>query len=522
MPKVKIADIIIDDRVREDLGDDYEQLRDSINSRGLINRVIVNKKDSSLVDGFRRLSCCKELEWKEIEVKFYEDLSPLEKALIELEANLHKTLTWNERAKLRAKIHRLNQELHGKAVKRHDVNSLGQKIEGWGLEDTAKLLNISPATLSQDIGLSQDIKDFPELVDIQTRRQALKAVNRIQEVAILSQLAKIDAEEAPDSQVPYTMFHGDAIKIVKEKIGDETIDLVVFDPPWGIGINEIASARGIKGEKTSYEDDSEETAVDLATQLLPELYRVMKEDAHMYMFIGIQYKDFYIDLLTNYTVMQENLRLWKRIFPQQIGTLKELEKELKAIQKLRSWKFHVEVSPLIWVKEGGGFTDFDHKFMPRYEALLFCSKGIKKQFNDAVSNVFEVNRPLTTERIHTQEKPIELIQRFIKISTQPNEIVLDPCAGSFSTTIAATLTKRRSIAIESDEMCYAKGLARVSGLLSDNEPESPPETPFVDKLKELTAKGYKELDPGSVEWKYYWDSNPDEQEEMLAWKKDKK
>ena len=516
MPKIPINKIIIGERAREDLGDDYEQLRDSINSRGLINRICVNKEDLSLVAGFRRLSCCKDLKWEEIEVKFYEDLSDIEKALLELEENIHKGLTWDEQAKQRTKIHNMFQEIHGKATRGHESS-------GWGLEDTARELNISAATLSQDIGLSGDMETFPDLTNIQSRRQALKAVTRIQEIAILSQLAKIDAEEdGSDVQTPYTIYHGDAIKIIKEKIEKETIDLVIFDPPWGIGVDEIASARGPKGEKTSYGDDSEKTAVDLASQLLPELYHVMKEDAHMYMFVGIQYKDFYIDMLTNYSVMEWQLYIWKQIFPQWIGILKELEKELKTLQKLRSWKFHVEVSPLIWVKEGGGYTDFDHKFMPRYETILFCSKGIKKQFNEAVSNVFEVNRPLTTERIHTQEKPIELIQRFIKISTQPNEIILDPCAGSFSTTIAATLTKRRSIAIEKDEICYAKGLARVSGLLAKGEPEPPPETPFLDRLKESTSEGYKELELGSVEWKFYWDSHPEEQEEMLAWKKDKK
>ena len=467
MPKVKVADIIIEDRARVDLGDDYEQLKESIRDRGLINQICINKEDMTLVAGFRRLSCHKDLEIKKIEVKYYEDLTPIEKALLELEENIHKNLTWNEQANLRTKIHLLHQEVHGKAVKGHASN-------GWGIKDTATLLNISEATLSQDLKLNGIIDTVPDLVNIQSRRQALKAVDRIQEVAILTELAKRDAEDNEDEenhQVPYALHHGDAIKIIKDKLDDEVIDLVIFDPPWGIDIGEIASSRGPKGEKTSYKDDSEGTAIDLAAKLLPELYRVMKEDAHMYMFIGIQYKDFYIDMLTNYTAMETQLRTWKQIFPQWRETITILQNDLKEIQKERTWKFHVEVTPLIWVKEGGGYTDFDHKFMPRYETILFCSKGIKKQFNNAVSNVFEVNRPLTTERIHTQEKPIELIQQFINISSQPNEIVLDPCAGSFVTAIASTLNKRRSISIELDDTCFAKGLARVSGLLEIEEDE---------------------------------------------------
>ena len=98
MPKVKLADIIIEDRARVDLGDDIDQLKDSIEARGLINAIVINKKDLNLIDGYRRLTCCQELGWKKIDVRFYEDLSDIEKALIELEANLHKTFTWNEQA----------------------------------------------------------------------------------------------------------------------------------------------------------------------------------------------------------------------------------------------------------------------------------------------------------------------------------------------------------------------------------------------------------------------------------------
>ena len=197
----------------------------------------------------------------------------------------------------------------------------------------------------------------------------------------------------------------------------------------------------------------------------------MKEDAHMYMFIGVQYRDYYLDILTNFDTLLKRIDLWKMFFPEADKSLSAFKKEVEKAQKSRDWKFHVEEVPLIWVKEGGGYTDFEHKFMPRYEAVLFCSKGIKKRLNEVTSNVFEIQRPLTTERTHTQEKPLELIQKFIKVSTQPHEIVLDPCAGSFVTTVAATLLHRRSIAIDDDEICYVKGLSRVAGLLESGETE---------------------------------------------------
>ena len=127
--------------------------------------------------------------------------------------------------------------------------------------------------------------------------------------------------------------------------------------------------------------------------------------------------------------------------------------------------------PLIWVKEGGGFTDFETKFMPRYEMILFCSKGLRR-LNSVCSDVLDFRRPLSVERIHTQQKPLKLLQLLIRLSTVPNEIVLDPCAGSFATSVAATLIGRRSIGIEADIDNYNKGLEWIRRVEFDSSTES--------------------------------------------------
>lgn len=462
MPKIKIDKITITSRARQDMGDDYDQLKASIKNRGLIHPILLNKKDMILVAGFRRLSCHKDLGLNTIEVQYKEDLDPLQKKLYELEENIHKNLTWDEQAKLRAEIHELYQKIHGKAIK-------GHKSEGWGIEKSAELLNVSTTMISQDQALVAAMEILPSLQGMQSRRQALKVLDKVKETAILTELARRDAEKDEMVNVPYLLYCGDAVDIVKDKIEEETIDLVIFDPPWGIDVHRIASSRGPRGEKTSYKDDTEETAIKLTMSLLPELYRVMKDDAQMYMFIGIQYKDLYMDILTNFEKSIEMADIMMQWYPPLKESLTQLDAAITNMREHRSWKFHVEEVPLIWVKEGGGFTDFENKFMPRYETILYCSKGKVRPLGEPTSNVFIINRPLTTDRYHTQEKPIDLIEKLIKLSTQPNQIVLDPCAGSFVTTVAATLSKRRSIAIDNDKEAYAKGLARISGLMAEDE-----------------------------------------------------
>ena len=468
MPFIQISKIIITERARKELGDDYEQLKESIRLRGLFHPICISKEDLELVAGYRRLRCHIDLGLEKIEIKYKEDLTPIEKKLIELEENIHKELTWDEKAELRTQIHALQQEVYGKATRGHEST-------GWGLENTAQDLSVSTATLSQDLRLTRALEQIPELRGVASRRQALKAIDRLEEVALLTALANIDAEEGKDAvskKQPYLLINGDARKEMPKRIDDEVVDLTIFDPPWGIDSHIIASSRGPKGEKTSYADDTTTTAVTIAFDLLPELHRVMKSDAHMYMFIGIQYRELYYDFLTNFLDFSRHIQVWKLFMPSMSKFLDRLDAQVEELRKLRDWSFHVEEVPLVWVKEGGGYTDFEHKFMPRYESILFCSKSQKKILNEVSSNVFEIKRPLTTERIHSQEKPVELIQRLIKISSQPNEIILDPCAGSFVTAMAATLSGRRSVSIEMDETAYLKGLQRVSGLMMTDEDEN--------------------------------------------------
>ena len=51
-------------------------------------------------------------------------------------------------------------------------------------------------------------------------------------------------------------------------------------------------------------------------------------------------------------------------------------------------------------------------------------------------------------RIHPTQKPVELLERLIKIFTDPGDVVIDPCAGSGSTLVAANNMGRKSYGFE--------------------------------------------------------------------------
>ena len=83
--KVKITDIKIKNRIREDIGD-LSTLEQSINSFGLFNPIIINQ-NYELLAGARRLTACKNLGWNQIDVKIIETKDELTKLEIESHEN---------------------------------------------------------------------------------------------------------------------------------------------------------------------------------------------------------------------------------------------------------------------------------------------------------------------------------------------------------------------------------------------------------------------------------------------------
>lgn len=84
--KVKIADITVGKRIRQEPGD-LAPLMESMNRHGLFNPVTLDA-GNSLLAGFRRLEAAKALGWEEIECNRIAAKSKLERLLIEAEENM--------------------------------------------------------------------------------------------------------------------------------------------------------------------------------------------------------------------------------------------------------------------------------------------------------------------------------------------------------------------------------------------------------------------------------------------------
>ena len=72
------------------------------------------------------------------------------------------------------------------------------------------------------------------------------------------------------------------------------------------------------------------------------------------------------------------------------------------------------------------------------------------------------------EKFHPTQKPVELLEYLIKTYTNENQIVLDNCAGSFSTGIACLKTNRSCILIEKDKNYFEMGKNRILDYIKNN------------------------------------------------------
>lgn len=83
-------------------------------------------------------------------------------------------------------------------------------------------------------------------------------------------------------------------------------------------------------------------------------------------------------------------------------------------------------------------------------ALLFYRDKLPKFNNEGrmVFNSMPMDRDNKTPRIHPTQKPVQTLMHLIKLFTDVGDVVIDPCAGSGSTLLAAKKLNRRCYGFE--------------------------------------------------------------------------
>ena len=124
------------------------------------------------------------------------------------------------------------------------------------------------------------------------------------------------------------------------------------------------------------------------------------------------------------------------------------------------------VGTMVWHKTNP--VPFNHKYKPinAWEAIVVGKRPGTKFNGKTVHNVFECKSPSPQERIHSTQKPLDLITKFITMFSDEGDLVLDPFAGSATTVIAAANSSRRVLAYENDPEHFDAAARRILQTIS--------------------------------------------------------
>ncbi len=99
-----------------------------------------------------------------------------------------------------------------------------------------------------------------------------------------------------------------------------------------------------------------------------------------------------------------------------------------------------------------------------YGLLLYRDKLPKfRNKGKMVFNVIEVERDTESPKIHPTQKSVKLLKRLISIFTDPGDVVIDPCAGSGSTLVAAKSINRKYFGFEIKKDFYKEASKWIDG-----------------------------------------------------------
>jgi len=148
------------------------------------------------------------------------------------------------------------------------------------------------------------------------------------------------------------------------------------------------------------------------SEWLPEVYRVLKQGTHCYIMINSR-------------------------------NLKDLQIEAENVG-------FIFQNLLIWNK---GNATPNKYYMQGAEFILMLRKGAAKNINNmGTTNILSI--PNVKNKKHPTQKPVSLLKILIENSSNANDVVLDPFAGSGSTLAAAVNLNRNFLGFELDEEYY--------------------------------------------------------------------
>lgn len=428
---------VAENRQRREFDAGYlRELASSIAERGLFHAVgvIADGSGWKLVHGERRLRAIRDLRFMGKTLRYAGSdveaplipcinmgaLDPLAAEESEYDENAkRKDLTWQEDAAATARLadlRRRRAEADGK--ERPTTAAIAQERRGSSE-------GIHHENTRRELIVAQHLDD-PEVKSAKSLDEAYKTLKRREAAAQSAALAETIGRtftaalhEARNEDCYEWMAHAPG----------EQFDVILTDPPYGMGADEFGDSGGRAVGAHGYAD-TPELWTQVCSVLPLHAYRIAKPQAHFYAFCD--FDGFH---------------------------------ELRSAMGAAGWWVHR--TPLIWHKPSASRVPWpEHGPQRKYEIVLYAIKG-KKPVTRIFPDLFSYNADDNLG--HGAQKPVAAYVDLLKRSVQPGNRVFDPFAGTGTIFPAAHELKCVAVGIEKDPSAYGICLKRLEALRAQGE-----------------------------------------------------
>lgn len=289
---------------------------------------------------------------------------------------------------------------------------------------------------------------------------------------------------------------GDCLNLIP-KLNNNSIDLFLSDIPYGISLDDwdvlhrntnsallgkSPAQKGKSGFKRRGKPingwaqsdrniglEYQEWCKDWATKVYPK----MKNGSFLFVFGARRTIHRVINAFEDSGFLLKDTLAWKKSSAhhraQRVSIVLERRGLVEDAEKWEGWRLGNLApiwEPVVWFmkpyKIGGTITD---NILENGVGAMNVDKCRLDGLNP--TNLLEFGFRTNETRIHEAQKPLDLIEYLINLTTQENQLVLDPFMGSGTTAVAAKFLKRNFIGFELNSDYYYQSLERITKTAGD-------------------------------------------------------
>ena len=243
-------------------------------------------------------------------------------------------------------------------------------------------------------------------------------------------------------------FNEDCIPGLRRHLADESVDLIITDPPYGIGGGQLHKHynRDEQYVVGGYVEVPAAEYGEFSRRWIREAERVLKPNGQIYIVSGYTHLYDVLGALRATSLQEINHIIWKYNFGVYTRT------------KYVSSHYHI----LYYEKPGSGKRAFNLEC--RYGLQEKTANGGSLNYRDR-EDVWVINREYKPGRLKNKnELPIALLSKMILYSSHEGDLICDPFLGGFSTARVAIGLNRRFVGFEISTPIFTAKIAEMQQL----------------------------------------------------------